>query len=102
MPDSPVRSRAEIERCLHDLGETLARCGVRSLALFGSAARDALGPKSDVDLLVEFDGPTRFDDFMELKLLLEDRLGRRVDLLTPRALQPRLAERIRGELRRVA
>jgi len=28
--------------------------GVRSLALFGSVARDQAGPDSDVDLLVEF------------------------------------------------
>ena len=102
MAEEPVRSRAEIERRLSDLAETLARLGVRSLSLFGSAARDALGATSDVDLLVELDGPARLDTYMELKFLLEDRLGRRVDLLTPRALHPRLAERIEGELRRVA
>ena len=31
------------------------RYRVRSLAVFGSAARDDFGPESDVDLLVEFD-----------------------------------------------
>ena len=34
-------------------------------------------------MLVEFDGPPRFDPFMDLKFLLEETLGRRVDLVTP-------------------
>jgi uncharacterized protein len=64
--------------------------GVRRMALFGSTARGEAREDSDIDLLVEFeDGPT-FDSFMGLKLSLEDRLGRRVDLVTPGALKARL------------
>ncbi len=40
--------------------------------------------------LVDFEvGPT-FDSFMGLKLFLEDHLGRKVDLVTPDALKPRM------------
>ena len=35
----------------------LERYGVRSLALFGSVARDEAEAKSDIDMLVEFEGP---------------------------------------------
>ena len=43
-----------------------------------------------MDLLVEFAvGPT-FDSFMGLKFYLEDRLGKRVDLVTPGALKSRM------------
>ncbi len=80
----------------------LARFGVRSLSVFGSVARGTAGGASDIDLLVEFMGPTRFDDFMGLKLFLEDLLGLRVDLVTPNALKPRLRARIEKDLVRVA
>ena len=63
---------------------------VRRIALFGSTARDEASQESDVDVLVDFEvGPT-FDSFMGLKLYLEDRLGKRVDLVTRAALKPRM------------
>lgn len=46
--------------------EALANLGVRSLALFGSVAREEAGPSSDVDLLVEFEGQATLDRYLEL------------------------------------
>lgn len=63
--------------------------GVRRLALFGSVARDEARPDSDVDLLVEFDGPPTLDRYMRLKFHMEDALGTRVDLVTTTGLRPR-------------
>lgn len=64
--------------------------GVRRIALFGSMARDEARDDSDLDVLVDFEvGPT-FDSFFGLKIFLEDHLGRRVDLVTPDALKPRM------------
>ena len=63
---------------------------VRRLALFGSTARDEARDDSDLDVLVDFEvGPT-FDLFMGLKLFLEDHIGRKVNLVTPDALKPRM------------
>ncbi len=76
----------------------LEALGVRSVHVFGSAARDELRPDSDVDVLVEFDGPTRFRAYMAVRRLLERALGRRVDLATPAAIDPSLAARIAPEL----
>ena len=70
--------------------------GVRSLALFGSAARSEATAASDVDLLVEFDNKT-FDNYMDLKFFLEDLLGRPVDLVLRDAVKPRLREPILAE-----
>ena len=75
--------------------------GVVSLSMFGSMARDEAGPQSDVDLLVRFSGPATFDQYMGLKFFLEDLLNRPVDLVTERALRPRLRERVETELVRV-
>jgi hypothetical protein len=51
------------------------------LGLFGSFQHDASGPDSDVDLLVEFvPGEKSFDPFMALSFLMEEALGRHVEI----------------------
>jgi len=95
-------TRAEVVRRIEDVRAELDGLGVAGLALFGSAARDRLGPASDVDILVRFKDRPRFDAFMDLKFLLEERLGRRVDLVTPAALKPRLKDAIEKDLLDVA
>ncbi|HEY2322644.1 MAG TPA: nucleotidyltransferase family protein [Thermoanaerobaculia bacterium] len=65
---------------------------VKSLVLFGSAARDDFdSSRSDLDFLVEFlpDEPhTRFGgEYFALKVDLEDLFGRRVDLVEPTAIE---------------
>jgi predicted nucleotidyltransferase len=82
--------------------DDIASFGIRSLALFGSVARDEAGPESDVDVLVEFDDPLTFARYMNLKLYLEDLLGRRVDLIDALALKPRARPYVERELIRVA
>ena len=77
------------------------RFGVKSLGLFGSIARGEASPRSDVDILVEFDAPS-FDHYMDLKFYLEERLGRPVDLVLKGSLKPALRERILREVRDVA
>lgn len=64
--------------------------GVRRVALFGSTARGEAREDSDLDLLVDFESGPTFLSFMGLKVFLEDHLGRKVDLVTPDALKPRL------------
>ncbi|WP_396627480.1 nucleotidyltransferase family protein [Luteitalea sp.] len=76
--------------------------GVGALYVFGSVARGDARPDSDVDVLVEFDGPATFARFMDLKALLEDTLSARVDLVTRAALRSQLQPRIEAEARRVA
>jgi predicted nucleotidyltransferase len=74
---------------------------VESLAVFGSMARGDDREGSDVDILVRFEGRATFDNFMGLKLDLEDMLGRRVDLLTPKCLRPDMEAEIEKEAIRV-
>ncbi len=72
--------------------EQLQTMGVKSLNLFGSVARDEAGPDSDVDFLVEFDRPVGLFEFIEVRLFLEDLLGRSVDMGTLDALREHLRE----------
>jgi uncharacterized protein len=71
--------------------------GVKSLAVFGSMARGDDREGSDVDVLVTFEGKATFDNFMGLKLDLEDLFGRPVDLLTPKCLGPEMQGEIEKE-----
>jgi predicted nucleotidyltransferase len=75
--------------------------GARSVALFGSFARGEAGERSDVDLLVDLDEHT-FDRYMDLKLRLEDLLGRSVDLVLIDGLKPRVKNKILSEAIRAA
>jgi len=83
-----------LDRLARRSGEIRA-LGARRLALFGSFARGEQREHSDVDLLVEFEpGAKSFDSFMRLAFLLEDTLGRRVELVTTDSLNPAVRERM--------
>lgn len=71
---------------------------VLSLALFGSMARGDNHEGSDVDILVTFEGPATFDNFMGLKLDLEELFGRKVDLGTLNTLRPEMRARVERDL----
>ena len=78
--------------------EELHVLGVKSLALFGSTARDEASAASDVDLLVEFDRRITFFDFVEVQEFLEGILGtEKVDLVVRRAVIDELRDVIYGE-----
>ena len=96
-------NRQKVMQILHDaLPEIRERFGVQDLAIFGSVARDEAGPNSDVDVLVTFEGRTRFRAFMGLQFELESILGARVDLVTPKAMKPTLRPHIERDLIHVA
>jgi predicted nucleotidyltransferase len=73
------------------------RFGVRSLVLFGSAARAEATTESDIDLLVEFDHQVGLFELFALQDELESILGRDVDLGTAQSLKPRIRQRVLEE-----
>lgn len=73
------------------------RFGVVRLALFGSVVRDAVRAGSDVDVLVEFDGPATSARYFGVQFYLEDLLGMPVDLVTEKALRSELRPFIKKE-----
>jgi uncharacterized protein len=66
------------------------RHGVRRVWLFGSAARGALRPDSDIDVAIEFadDAPKGLFELVEMQDEMAERLGRRVDLGTLSSMRP--------------
>jgi predicted nucleotidyltransferase len=70
---------------------------LRRLGVFGSVARGEAGPESDIDILVEVDSSIGLG-FVTLAERLEAELGRKVDLVSRRALKPGMWESIQQEL----
>ncbi len=84
-------SRNEVISLLQKHKPALAeRFGVTSLALFGSFARDEATDESDLDILVTFNGPATSRSYFGVQFYIEDLTGRRVDLVTDKALRPEL------------
>ena len=81
-------TRAEVLDRLRAHRPTLAeQFGVVELAVFGSFARDEATDESDLDILVRFDGPATSRSYFGVQFYIEDLLGRRVDLVTDKALR---------------
>ena len=74
-----------------------ARYGVTELALFGSTVRNSASETSDVDVLVDFDGPATSERYFGVQFYLEDVLGCPVDLVTEKALRSELRTFIEQE-----
>ncbi len=94
-------TRIDILETLRGHRPELARLGVKTIALFGSYARDAQTDSSDLDFVVEFSAPT-YDNFASLEQFLGQLFGRRVDILTPAGVDgirvPQISEDIRRTL----
>ena len=90
-------NREDVVKVLKSKRTVYKRYGVKSLALFGSAARNSLRKKSDVDILVQFNKPT-WANYIGLKFYLEDLLGREVDLVTPKGLKPAVRSSVERDL----
>jgi predicted nucleotidyltransferase len=68
-------------------GDEIRALGAPRIGVFGSFARGQARAGSEVDVYVEFDDEKRtYDNFSALHELLENVLGRRVYLVTDKAL----------------
>ncbi len=98
IPDQQPR-KDEVLAELAALEKPLRERRLASLALFGSIARGAARPDSDVDVLVDIAPNIQFSliDLVSVKNFLEDRLGRRVDVVTKEGLEPAVRDRVLRE-----
>ena len=88
--------KVEIDR--KELAEFCRRNGIRRLAVFGSALRDDFGPRSDVDVLVEFEaGRTPGLAFFSMQDELRRLFQRVVDLHTPASLSRYFRDQVMSE-----
>jgi len=95
-------SLAEVLAELHRLQPQLAKRNVDRIGVFGSVARGDARPDSDIDLLVELTDAGDLFDLVGVKLLLEDALGRRVDVVPIGGLKTDARDAVLREVRYAA
>lgn len=88
-------SKKDLIKAIQDNADTLTGYGVKKVGVFGSFAQSRQTAESDVDVLVEFrKGDKTFDNYMGLKLFLEQLFNRRVDLVIKDTLKTRIKSNI--------
>ncbi len=83
-----------LQQCLTKLQE---QYWVKTLGFFGSYVKGKATDKSDLDLLVKFQGDLTFDEYMNLKLFLEDLFDKKIDLVIRDDIKPQIREKLLGE-----
>jgi predicted nucleotidyltransferase len=96
-----IQIGADIFVASDQLAEVCRRYQVRELLLFGSAVRGELRPDSDIDILVEFspDANVSLISHLAAERELGALLGRKVDLVSKRAVREPIRKEILPEAR---
>lgn len=89
-----MRTNTDIENKLKELKPILRETYfVEKIGYFGSFSRNEQNEKSDLDILVSFKKPLGWS-FFDLRDLLENKLGLKIDLVTENAIKPRFKKNI--------
>ena len=92
-----VHPEALVEAAAPVLRRVAEESGYARLAVFGSVARGEARHDSDIDLLVEAPEGTSSFGFIRFKQLIEQVLGRQIDLVDYGGLKPKLDDDIRRD-----
>ena len=89
-----------IKKRLLALKTPLMAVGVCQLGLFGSTVRGENTPKSDIDILIDFNaGEETYLNYINACNLLQDAFGKtKLDVVTKRGLSPYIGETILKEV----
>lgn len=71
---------------------------IKEIGIFGSYVRNEQEENSDLDILIEFYEPISFFTFIDIEEYLTELLGIKVDLVSKKALKPRIGKFILDEL----
>lgn len=77
------------------------RHGASNIRVFGSVARGDADSESDIDFLVDLERGRSLLDLGGLLIDLQKLLGRPVDVVTEKGLQPRIRDRVLQEARAI-
>lgn len=92
-----MANKSNLKKITPQIVETLKKNKIKKASIFGSFARGEDNKNSDVDVLIETKKGMSLFGFVGIKLELEDKLGRKVDLVTYKSLHPYLRKKILDE-----
>jgi len=89
---------------LKDIARFCRRWQIREFALFGSATRDDFRPESDIDILITYDPASEKGLFEHAQMQneLSVLFGRKVDLVTRRAIEQTQNQILRDRILKTA
>lgn len=89
---------AEIKKTLEQLKPELTqKFHVQTIGLFGSVVRDDFSPNSDIDIIVDFNQPIGIE-FIDLADYMEQRLQKKVDLVSRNGIKDNYFKAIEREI----
>ncbi len=92
-------TKSDIINFLKKNKDPITSYGVKKIGLFGSFVQNTQTPKSDIDVLVEFESEKlNYNNFINLAWFLEDNLGTEIDLVTLDSLSPYIGPKILEEV----
>lgn len=78
--------------------ELMEKYSISSIGLFGSIVREDFSPsKSDIDIIVDFSKPIGIQ-FIDLADYLEEKIHRKVDLVSKNGMKPRYYQAIESDI----
>lgn len=93
-----MQNKEEIIQTIKTLHEELGKYNVREIGVFGSVVRGEQKQESDIDVLVDFEDNADLFDLVGLGLFLEEKLGRKVDVVPKRALRKEIRDSVLREV----
>ena len=94
-----IQTKNELIQLIKSNAETIKSFGVEKLGLFGSFIHDKATEKSDVDFLVDFYPEKKtYNNLFYLYELLENKTGRKVEVLTRQGLSKYIGPHILKDL----
>ncbi|MGZ3820498.1 MAG: nucleotidyltransferase family protein [Mucilaginibacter sp.] len=89
---------SEIKQLLEQMNpELFQRFHVQSLGLFGSIVREDFSSSSDIDIIVDFNRPVGIE-FIDLAEYIEERLRKKVDLVSRKGFKDKYFQAIEEEI----
>lgn len=84
----------DIQKAREQIMPIIKKYNISKAALFGSIVTGKMRDDSDIDLLVDMPQNSSLFDLLRVKIALEEKLGRRVDIIQYKAIKLRLKDEI--------
>jgi|SRR3989344_5676358 len=101
MKSSSLSKRIKKDKMTLKIVKTLKENGIKRASVFGSYARGEQKKESDIDIIIEPKKGMGLFNFVGVKMDLENKLKKKVDLITYKSINPYLKAYIKREQIRI-
>jgi len=91
-----IKDKKFLEKIKNQIIKILKENKIKKAGIFGSYAKGKNKKSSDIDIIIEPEKNTGFG-FFKIQMQLEEKLGKKIDLITYNSIHPMLKERILNE-----